>query len=228
MADPHYTQPRSASVLNRAGRRPAARRRGERLAARARRLARYDAGAGDAAVAEVTTRSRFGRIAAERDEHRGRWTIAAALVEAGRLIVAGPAIALSWAIYGVWYRQVPAWGPLRWRTLAWATGGVAVTMLVVAGIFFLGSGIPWWGWWLLAQPVIGTARAAWLAYAYGWEAAPASSAAGRPTPIRVRLGDERPLPTTRPTEPVVTKPTPQIRQVRVRVPAPITTEKRTK
>lgn len=227
MADPHYTSERSAWVLARAGRRPAARRRGERLAARARRVARYDAGAGDAAVAEVTTRSRFGRIAAERDEHRGRWAVAATLVEAGRLAVAGPAIALSWTIYGTWYRNVEAWGPLRWRALAWPTGGVAVAMLVVAGIFFLGTGIPWWGWWLLAQPVIGTPRAAWLAYAYGWEVVPASSAAGRPTPIRVRLGDAPPLPTTAPIEPVVTRPAPQTRTVRVRVPAPIT-EKRTK
>ncbi|MDJ0454080.1 hypothetical protein [Gordonia amicalis] len=224
MADPHYTQARSAWVLARAGRRPAARRRGERLAARARQVARYDAGAGDAAVAEVTTRSRFGRLAAERDEHRGRWTVLAALVEAGRLVVAGPAIALSWAIYGTWYRQVPAWGPLRWRTLAWATGGVVVAMLMVAGVAWLGGEIPWWGWWLLAQPVVGAGRAAWLAYAYGWEAVPTATAAARPTPIRVRLGDAPALPTTTtPTEPVAA---PRIRAVRVRVPAP-TTEKRT-
>ncbi len=224
MADPHYTQERSAWVLARAGRRPAARRRGERLAARARRLARYEAGAGDSAVAEVTTRSRFGRMAAERDDHRGRWTVAAALVEAGRLAVAGPAIALSWTIYGVWYRNVEAWGPLRWQRLAWATGGIALAMLMVAGIAWLGGEVPWWDWWLLAQPVIGTARASWLAYAYGWDAVPAPRAASRPTPIRVRLGDAPLLPTTRPTEPVAA---PQIRQVRVRVPAP-TTEKRTK
>lgn len=225
MADPHYTQARSAWVLNRAGRRPAARRRGERLAARARRLARYETGAGDAAVAEVTTRSRFGRMAAERDDHRGRWTVAAALVEAARLVVAGPAIALSWAIYAAWYRQVPAWGPPRWRTLTWATGGVAAVMAVVAGIAWLGAGIPWWGWWLLAQPVVGVARAAWLAYAYGWDVVPTtSSAESRPPPIRVRLGDAPPLPTTAPTQPVSA---PQIRTVRVRVPAPIT-EKRTR
>lgn len=221
MADPRYTRERSQWVLDRANRRPGANRRGQRLATRARRLARYDVGAGDAGTASVTTRSRFARLAVERDEHRGRWTMAAGLVEAARLIVAGPGVGLSWAIYGSWYRHVPTWGPLRWRTLAGIAGAVlAISLLIATGAVLFGTGLHWWGWWLLAQPVIGTARAAWLAYAYGWEAAPAAAATGAPAPVRVRLGDAPALPTTTPTEPVKVP----VKAVRVRVPAPASKE----
>ncbi|OBA39005.1 hypothetical protein [Gordonia sp. 852002-51296_SCH5728562-b] len=214
MADPHFTAQRAAWVSSRAGRNPDAQRRGQRLSARARRMARTDAGAGDAIAAEVTTRGRFARRAVEHDEHRMRWTAWALAVEAGRIALAGPGIGLSWSIYGAWYRQVPAWGPLRWRPLAVATGVVAAGMAVIAAVVWLGSGVPVWGWWLLAQPVIGIGRAAWLAYAYGWEAVPRRSAASdRPTPIRIRLGGEPELPVTEPLSPA-----PPVTVVRVSVP----------
>lgn len=218
MADPHSTAERAAWVTARAGRRPAAQRRGQRLTARARRIARYDAGAGDAAASEVAIRGRVARRAIEHDEHRVRWTVWAGIVEATRIAVAGPGIAIAWAVYGAWYQQVPDWGPIRWRVLAVVSAIMAVLMVVVGAVVWLGSGIPWWAWWLLAQPVIGTARAGWLAHAYGWDAVPATASPGRaPTlsPIRVRLGDQPPLPTTEPTEPVATT---HIQTVRVSVP----------
>lgn len=153
------------------------------------------------------------RIAFERDEHKGRWTLIAALHEAARILLAGPAIGLGWAIYGIWYRSVPQWGPLRWKALAVAASASTIPVAVIAAVAWLGSGVPLWGWWLLAQPVAGIAYAAWLSYAYGWDAVPARDA-DAPAPIRVRIGDEPTLPETEPTEPV--RPVP-VKTVRVTV-----------
>ena len=197
MADEHCTRERAAWVTTRAGRGPDAQRRGQRLSARARRVTRQEAGAGDSVASEALTRSRFARRAIEHEGSVPLRTAWAVVVEAGRLALAGPGIGLSWAIYGLWYRRVGEWGPLRWRWLAAAAGAALIPLAVVAGIVWLGSGVPLWGWWLLAQPLIGIGRCAWLAYAYGWDAVPTTSAV-RPAPIRVRLGEVPELPVTEP------------------------------
>lgn len=216
MSDDRCTAQRAAWVTARAGRNPDALRRAQRLSARARRIARSEAGAGDAVTAEVVTRDRFRRRAVEHDDHRVRWTAWALIVEAGRLLVAGPATGLSWAIYGAWYRRVPEWGPIRWRWLAIAAVVVTIPLMVIGAVLWLGDGVPWWGWWLMAQIPGGVGRSAWLAYAYGWEAAPRKASTTGPAPIRIRLGDEPPLPTTAPIEPAPAAPV--IKKVRIAVP----------
>lgn len=203
MADPHHTRERAQWVTDHAARRPEWQRRGQRLTTRARRNTRYEVGAGDAGAADVAVPHRF---------HRRRWgdegttlrrTAWAVTYEIGAALLAGPGIALSWAIYGAWYRKVPSWGPLRWRPLGIATVAVtACVALIVTGATIFGGGLGFWGWYWLAQLIYGVGRAAWLSYAYGWEAVPGTSAGTAPAPIRVRLGDVAPLPTTKPTEPV--------------------------
>ena len=134
MADEHCTRERAAWVTTRAGRGPDAQRRGQRLSARARRVTRQEAGAGDSVASEALTRSRFARRAIEHEGSVPLRTAWAVVVEAGRLALAGPGIGLSWAIYGLWYRRVGEWGPLRWRWLAAAAGAALIPLAVVAGI----------------------------------------------------------------------------------------------
>ena len=203
MADPHHTRERAQWVTDHAARRPEWQRRGQRLTRKARRGVRDEVGAGDAGAADVAVPHRF---------HRRRWgdegttlrrTAWAVTYEIGAALLTGPGIALSWTIYGLWYRYVERWGPLRWRPLGIATVVVTVlVVLIVTGATIFGSGIGFWGWYWLAQLTLGVGRTAWLAYAYGWEAVPDRTAGTAPAPIRVRLGDEPPLPETQPTEPV--------------------------
>lgn len=206
MADPHHTRERAQWVTDHAARRPEWQRRGQRLTTRARRKTRYEVGAGDAGAADVAVPHRFHRRRYAGDDRSGvRRTAWAVTYEVGAALLAGPGIALSLAIYGAWYRKVPSWGPLRWRPLGIATVAVAVlVVLIVTGATIFGGGIGFWGWYWLAQLTLGVGRAAWLAYAYGWEAVPDRTAGTAPAPIRVRLGDEPPLPETKPTEPVKT------------------------
>ncbi|OBA40780.1 hypothetical protein [Gordonia sp. 852002-51296_SCH5728562-b] len=203
MADPRYTRERADWVVAHAARRPEWQRRGQRLTTRVRRKTRYEVGAGDAGAADVAVPHRFHRRRWGDDGTSVRRTVWAATYEVGAALLAGPGIALSWAIYGAWYRKVPAWGPLRWRPLGIATVVVTVlVVLIVTGATIFGGGLGFWGWYWLAQLTLGVGRSAWLAYAYGWEAVPDRAATAAPAPIRVRLGDEPPLPETEPTEPV--------------------------
>ncbi|GAA4746401.1 hypothetical protein [Gordonia alkaliphila] len=212
-----WARERSAWVVARAGRSPAANRRGERLASRARKAARYEAGTGDAPVAEVYTRPRVMRGLTENEERpilRGLGTL---LYEAGRLVIAGPGIALSWVVYGLWWKNVPAWGPLRWDRLLFAamtlTGALILAWWIIVPDTTTSK---FWLFYFMAQLVIGVGRASWLTWAYGWAAAPAGVRAGAVAPIRVMTGTEPPLPTTEPTEPVGSQSVP-IRAVRIPV-----------
>ena len=206
---------RARWVPARAGRSPGARRRGERLAARARRLDRYEAGAGDAAASEVYTRTRLGRGVFEREERPVLGAIGALLYEGARIAVAGPGIALSWGVYGLWWKNVPSWGPLRWERLMFAAMALIGVLIGVWWIVSPDTGASqFWLLWFVAQLVIGVGRAGWLAWAYGWAAAPVGVKAGGVAPIRVMAGTEPPLPTTRPTEPVDAPPVP-IQTVRI-------------
>lgn len=181
MADSAYTKERAAWVLARAGRNPAARRRGERLAVRARRDFRDEAGAGDAPGAEVVTPNRWHR-GIYREEGTGNklgWTLTTALREAAVLVVAGPATGLSWGLYGLWYRQRESWGPLRPLPAAIAAAVAAVLAAIVGWAASPGL----LGWWLMANLVGGLARLVWLTRAYGW---PAAEAAWKRTQTRTR------------------------------------------
>ncbi|WP_336670109.1 hypothetical protein [Tsukamurella sp. USMM236] len=193
MADPHSTRERSAWVLSRAGRDPGARRRGEKLAARARRITRDEAGAGDAGVAEVVTRGRFSRRWHKHEDRRVAWAVAYGLVEAGRALAVGPGLAIGWAAYGVLYKLVPTRGPLRWRRLAVVAGVVVpLVLLVVLSIGWFGGPVPFAAKYAALQAMVGAGRVAWLARAYGWEAVTGGSSGGagtgpaRPAPIVVR------------------------------------------
>ncbi|UDF21566.1 hypothetical protein [Rhodococcus qingshengii] len=213
MSDPHRTPERAAWVLAHAGRNPAARRRGEQLASRGRRAMRYEAGVGDAAVGEVVTPNRLHRRIYVADDHKIARAIWACAREAVRALVAGPGIAAAWGGYFLWWRQVSAWGPLRWKPVAFAAAGVVPVLLVilvaVAGMD--GGGVPLLGWYAMAQLVIATARLSWLIRAYGWEAvSPMERAATGPrvAPIRIMTGTEPPLPmapSAQPTKRVVVR-----------------------
>ncbi|ANQ74425.1 hypothetical protein [Rhodococcus sp. 008] len=205
MSDPHWTPERAAWVLAHAGRNPAARRRGEQLASRARRATRYEAGVGDAAVGEVVTPNRLHRRIYKADDHKIARTIWAGVREVGRALVAGPGIAAAWGAYLLWWRQVSAWGPLRWKPVAFAAAGaVPVLLVILVAVAWRDCGVPLLGWYAMAQLIIVTARLSWLIRAYGWEAVgPMERAASGPrvAPIRIMTGTESPLPTTPSAQP---------------------------
>lgn len=210
---------RARWVQARAGRLAGASRRAERLAARARRLDRYEAGAGDSAASEVFTRTRLGRGVFERDEHAILGAIGAVVYEGGRIVVAGPGIGLSWCIYGLWWKNVTSWGPLRWERLMFAA--MALTGVVIGAWWIIApdtAASRFWLFYCMAQMVIGVGRASWLAWAYGWSAAPTTVRAGGVAPIRVMTGTEPPLPTTEPSEPTA----PAVPIKTVWIPAPYT------
>lgn len=191
MPDLHRTRERSAWVLSHAGRNPAARRRGEQLASRARRSTRYEAGVGDAAVGEVLTPNRLHRTFYKSDDHRlvrALWII---VRESGRIVLAGPGIAAAWALYGLWWRCVGAWGPMRWKPVAALAAGVLPVLLIVGGaVLWMNEPVPFLAWYAMAQLVIAVARLAWLIRAYGWDAVSGAAQLGRTRPAVVRITDD--------------------------------------
>lgn len=205
MSDPHRTPARAAWVLAHAGRNPAARRRGERLASKGRRATRYEAGVGDAAVGEVVTPNRLHRRIYAADDHRIARVLWACAREVGRALGAGPGIAAAWGAYFLWWRQVDAWGPLRWKPVAVATA-VPVLLAAVVAVAWMDGAVPLLAWYAMAQVMIAVTRLSWLIRAYGWEAvSPIERAASGPrvAPIRIMTGTEPPLPTTQLTKRVV-------------------------
>lgn len=189
MSDQHWTKERASWVLTRAGRSPAARRRGEKLMAAARRQDRHSANAGDSAYSEVTTRNVFHRNVM-REEGAANvigwfcWTVIWMTAVA---LAIGLAIVLAWAIYGAWYRLTPRLGHLRAAPLL----GAAITVLLVgfAIIWFSADGessvsMPVY---LLLQVVVGLGWAAWLTRAYGWQAVKArrKASSSKIAPIRI-------------------------------------------
>lgn len=192
-------------MLAHAGRNPAARRRGERLAARARRQARYQAGVGDAAVGEVVTPNRIHRTIYKGDDRRIARALWVGVREVSRALAAGPGIAAAWGAYGLWWRNVPAWGPMRWKPVAVVAAGAVPALLVIVGsVVWMHGDVPLLGWYAMAQLVIAAARLSWLIRAYGWEAVEPTAAPGagpRVAPIRITAGTGPTPSTPQPTEP---------------------------
>lgn len=198
MSDQHFTAERAAWVLARAGHLHGARRRGQRLVARSRRLTRDTAGVGDDAVTSVITHGRAYRIALEGEEHKVGRMIWAATYELGRALVVGPAFAAAWLGYAAWYRLVPRTGPmslLRAGIVAVVLGLIAlVTAMVVQPSSIV-------GWWAMVQPLVAGLRLTWLVYAYGWTAVRAGSSSAPPRrsmPPVTTAPPMRPAPTPMP------------------------------
>lgn len=129
--------------------------------------------------------------------------------EVGRALVAGPGIAAAWGAYFLWWRQVAAWGPLRWKPVAIAAAvPVPVLLVTLVAVAWMEGDVPLLGWYVMAQIVIATARLSWLIRVHGWEAvSPIERAASGPpvTLIRIKSDDEPPLPTTQLTKRVVVR-----------------------
>lgn len=224
MSDPHRTPERAAWVLAHAGRNPAARRRGERLASRGRRATRYEAGVGDAAVGEVVTPNRIHRRIDKGDDHKIARVLWACAREVGRTLAAGPGIAAAWGAYALWWRQVEAWGPLRWKPVAFAAAvAVPVLLAAVVAVAWMDGAVPLLAWYAMAQLVIAATRLSWLIRAFGWEAvSPIERVASGPpaTVIRIKSDDESPALTTQLTKRVVIR-----RKVTPAIPIPIIGER---
>lgn len=177
-----WEKERAAWVLTRAGRDKGARRRGEKLALRARQIDRREAGVGDAMAVEVVTRDVFTRNVF-REEGAGNtlaWFVLTSTVLSWTCVLVGPALLLGLALYGLWWALVPRLGPLRSWPLALT--GVVVSVAMAATW-------PWWSpegtlnrvvtaWWN-AQLPLGLLRAAWRVRAYGWAAV--RTRTGKPT-----------------------------------------------
>lgn len=216
MADPYSTKERSAWVLARAGRNADARRRGELLAARARRIERDEAGAGDAPVAEVVTRNRWSRRMHKHDEDRFKWALVYGSWETMRALAAGPGLALGLGLYLALVRMVPRWGPPQWRRLAiGAAVLVPLALIVVGAILWFGDPVPFAAKYVALQVAIAAARLPWLVRAWGWEAvrptggtsSTGTAGSAAPAPIVVRV-----------PEPESPSPAPNVVVMRRRVP----------
>jgi hypothetical protein len=165
MVQSRHERERPAWVLSRAGRRPGARRRGEKLAAKARRFDRELAGAGDAAFNEITTRNIFYRNVM-REEGAANvvgWFVLTTGWMFWTAALVGPALVLGAALYGLAWALVPRLGRVKvWPFLVLAL--VALTTSVVLWIYWPPS-----SWapsllfiWTALQMTCGPLRAAQL------------------------------------------------------------------
>lgn len=146
----------------------------------ARRRERAESGAGDMAVAEVTTRNVLHRNVMREDGLLNQlgwliWTLG--WMFWGALLV-GPALLLGKALYGLGWLLAPRLGPVRsWPYL--------ILAVVAAGIS-VGAWFAWppSGWdsflraYACAQLTLGPARGAWLVRAWGWPGVKAPASGG--------------------------------------------------
>jgi hypothetical protein len=204
VSDQHFTSERAAWVLARAGHLHGARRRGQRLVARSRRLTRDTAGVGDDAVTSVVTHARARRIALEGEEHKGARLAWAATYELGRVLVVGPAFGAAWVIYGAWYRLVPRTGPMSLLRAGIVTAVLGLITLVTAMVAQPLSVV---GWWVLLQPLVAGLRLMWLVWAYGWTAVRAGSSSA---PQRRAMPPVTAAPPMRPAPTPMPAPTPAV------------------
>lgn len=199
-----YERERAAWVLARAGRRAAARRRGEKLAVKARRADREQAGAGDAAFVEVTTRNVFTRnvMREEGPANVLGWFVLTATWMFWLAVLLGPALVLGAALYGLSWALVPRLGRVRsWPFLVASLCALLGSVLV----FWLLPPDGWAAWvltgYLALQLVVGPLRAAYLARANGWAAVAkrAKGSAAKIAPIDIAVTvEDAPAPATDP------------------------------
>lgn len=198
MSDLHFTRQRSGWVLARAGHLAGARRRGERLSQRARRLTRDEAGVEDEASLSVVTHTRPYRTAFGGEDHRVARVVAAVLYESVRVVFAGLGLALAWALYAAWYRLVPRLGPM-----AMLPAGVLGGVVSAVGLGVWLAPTPWWGTWVGLNVVIAGPRLVWLVWAHGWRAVSGEARSGRARKPRlgmpVHAAEPEPAPEPEPT-----------------------------
>jgi hypothetical protein len=186
MADARHTKERAAWVTTRAGRRPGARRRGERLRAAGRRIDREGTGSGDAAFTEATTRSLFYRCVMREEgaANTAGWLVSTLLWMGGLFVAIGPALLIAKAIYGVWWLVIPVSGPKDYRGKR-APGVMQAIPLWIASAATAAAAVgAWFAFesvhtflyvYVAAQLAIASARAARLTRAYGWPAVAAKT-----------------------------------------------------
>lgn len=185
-----YERTRAAWVLSHAGRRPGARRRGERLMLAATRADRASVSAGDVAATETVTPGLLHRVSHREDGGLNQlgWLLGLLVLGVFVVWVAGPGLLLGWLVYSVWWWLVPK------------VGAVKITPLVVIAVLVaVGCAVSWWvfpttGFWATVTSVrhaiwwIGApAFATWLAWAWGWSAVKTAS-----SPSTKRTNFDRP------------------------------------
>ncbi|MBM6588919.1 hypothetical protein [Brevibacterium sp. RIT 803] len=191
MSTPRWEGERSAWLKARAGHRLGVRRRAEQLALVARRQERLEAGVGDSAFGEVTTRNVFYR-SVHREEGAANlagWMIWTLIWMSATYVLVGPALLIGLGAYGIWWRKVEEWGRMRSVPYFKAAGAVAAigvailtahSLLATEGVtrILIGS---WQTWpleggaafltgYLWLQLVLGLVRAGWRVRAWGWPA----------------------------------------------------------
>lgn len=191
MSTTRWENERSAWLKARAGHRLSVRRRAERLALVARRQDRLEAGVGDSAFGEVTTRNVFYR-SVHREEGAANlagWLLWTLIWMSATYVLVGPALLIGMGAYSIWWGKVEEWGRMRsmpYFKAAGAVAGVGVALLtahallVTEGVthILIGS---WQAWplesgaafltiYLWLQLVLGLVRAGWRVRAWGWAA----------------------------------------------------------
>lgn len=178
MAADRFERTRAAWVLSHAGRRPGARRRGERLMLAATRADRASVSAGDVAATETVTPGLLHRVSHREDGGLNAigWILGLLVLAVLVVWLAGPGLLLGWLVYIAWWWLVPKIGAVKITPLA------VLTVLVAVG-----CAISWWlfpttGFWETVTSVRhalwwtgAPAFAAWLAWAWGWSAVKTAS-----------------------------------------------------
>lgn len=191
MSASRWEKDRSAWLKARAGHRLGARRRAEQLAVTARQHERLEAGVGDSAFGEVTTRNVFYR-SVHREEGAANlagWFIWTLIWMSATYVLVGPALLIGLGAYGLWWRKVEGWGRMRSMPYFKAAGAVAAvgvailtahSLLATEGVTQIHIG-PWQAWpldggptflagYLWLQLVLGLVRAGSRVRAWGWPA----------------------------------------------------------
>lgn len=176
MSNHPFAKERGAWVLSHAGRRPGARRRGERLMLAARRDRRDRAGVGAAGVTEVVTPHLLHRVT-HRGGESGGGTLQGVLGLLGLtigLVLTWPALLLGWAVYGAWVLLHS-----KVRPNPWAPTVLSVVLFFAAWFWWTNTthatpGVRLQAQWWALQPALGLAITAWLTRAYGWPGVPRS------------------------------------------------------
>lgn len=171
--DPRSTAQRAKWVYSRAGGSLGARRRGEKLNAKAARVDAARNGTGDSGVPKVTTPSAAKRFMAGGQGGMDKTVRGLALLIGGGLVLllVGRGLILGGAAYLLWWALVPWVG--RIRIWVWAVLGAVVALVAYVTWYHTGNqpatlGEFFTGHWWRGQFFVAAVFAAWLTYAYGW------------------------------------------------------------